>query len=64
MRRDIWGRFVTALVYVPRDRYNTALRLRMQNILTEALEGESSEFNVQFSESVLARVHFIIGPDL
>jgi glutamate dehydrogenase len=65
MRRDVWGRFVTALVYVPRDRYNTEFRLRMQNILTEALEGESSEFNVQFSESILARVHFIIrtAPD-
>ena len=60
MRRDAYGRFVTALVYVPRDRYNTALRLKMENILMEALNGLSSEFNVQFSEMVLARVHFII----
>ncbi len=60
MRRDVWGRFVTALVYVPRERYNTELRLRMQSILMEALDGVSSEFNVQFSESILARVQFII----
>ncbi len=60
MRRDPYGRFVSALVYVPRDRYNTALRLKMESILLEALNGLSAEFNVQFSEMVLARVHFII----
>jgi glutamate dehydrogenase len=59
-RRDAYGRFVTALVYVPRDRYNTALRLKMETILMEALNGLSAEFNVQFSEMVLARVHFIV----
>lgn len=60
MRRDPYGRFVSALVYVPRDRYNTAFRLRMERILLEALNGLSAEFNVQFSEMILARVHFII----
>ncbi len=64
-RRDIYGRFVTALVYVPRDRYNTQLRVRLQKILIKAMDAQSSEFNVQFSESVLARVQFIIrtNPD-
>ena len=60
LRRDLFGRFVTALVYVPRDRYDTRLRLRIQEILMQALEGQSCEFNIQLSESPLARVHFII----
>ncbi|MGH8502782.1 MAG: NAD-glutamate dehydrogenase [Gammaproteobacteria bacterium] len=64
LRRDIYGRFVSALVFAPRDRYNTTLRLRFQDILMKAFEGLSSEFNVQFSDSVLARVYFIIRTPL
>ena len=60
LRHDLFGRFVTALVYVPRDRYDTRLRRRIQRILMQALEGQDSEFNIQLSESPLARVHFII----
>src|SRR3569623_1095631 len=60
LRKDLFGRFITALVYVPRDRYHTELRRRIQEILMRALDGESVEFNIQISESPLARVHFII----
>ncbi len=60
VRRDTYGRFVSVLVYTPRDRYDTAVRLRMQNILMEAFDGNATEFYVEFSEFVLARVHFII----
>ena len=60
LRRDLFGRFVTALVYVPRDRYDTRLRQQIQQILMQALEGQACEFNIQLSESPLARVHFII----
>jgi glutamate dehydrogenase len=60
LRKDIYGRFLNALVYVPRDRYNTELRIRMQEILMNACNGTSSEFNVQFSQLVLARVNFTI----
>ncbi|HEC15719.1 MAG TPA: NAD-glutamate dehydrogenase [Sedimenticola sp.] len=60
LRRDPFGRFVSAFVYVPRERYNTELRLRMQDILMQELEGQDVEFAVQFSESALARVYFII----
>ncbi|GAB3489230.1 NAD-glutamate dehydrogenase [Marinomonas epiphytica] len=60
LRKDIYGRFLNALVYVPRDRYNTELRIKMQNILMKACNGTSSEFNVQFSQLVLARVNFTI----
>ncbi|TDP00519.1 NAD-glutamate dehydrogenase [Marinomonas balearica] len=60
LRKDIYGRFLNALVYVPRDRYNTELRMKMQEILMDACNGTSSEFNVQFSQLVLARVNFTI----
>ena len=60
MRRDTYGRFFSCLLYVPRDRYSTDIRHRMQGILQNALGGESTEYNVRLSESVLARIHFII----
>ncbi|MDQ2694424.1 MAG: NAD-glutamate dehydrogenase [Pseudomonadota bacterium] len=60
VRKDAYGRFVSCMVYVPRDRYNTDLRIRMQKILMEAFQGQSSEFHTQFTEGVLARVIFTI----
>ena len=60
VRRDTYGRFFSCLVYVPRDRYNTDIRERMQDVLQSSLGGESAEFNVRLSESVLARIHFTI----
>ncbi|MDQ3250745.1 MAG: NAD-glutamate dehydrogenase, partial [Actinomycetota bacterium] len=60
VRRDTYGRFFSCLVFVPRDRYNTVIRERMQDILLRAFEGANVEYNVRLSESVLARVHFII----
>ena len=60
VRRDTYGRFCSCLVFVPRERYNTVIRERMQDILLRAFDGENVEFNVRLSESVLARIHFII----
>jgi glutamate dehydrogenase len=60
VRRDTYGRFFSCLVFVPRDRYNTVIRERMQDILLRAFDGANVEFNVRLSESVLARIHFII----
>lgn len=62
-RTDIYRRFVSCLVYVPRDRFNTLLRLAIQKILTEELGGYDSTFTTRFSDSVLARIHFIIRLD-
>src|SRR5204862_91485 len=61
VRRDPLERFVTCLVYVPRDRYDTELRLRFAAIQEEAFAGELVAFSVQVDESVLARVEFLIG---
>jgi len=60
LRRDTYGRFYSALVYLPRDRYTTAVRLRLQDILVEALGGDSVEYTARSTESVLARLHFVI----
>ena len=60
LRRDAFGRFVSCLVYVPRENYNTDLRTRMQTLLCDALQGVSSEYSVQFSDSPLARVLIVV----
>ena len=60
IRRDPLERFVSCLVYVPRERYDTALRRRFAAILEEAFAGELSTFYTHLDDSPLARVHFII----
>src|SRR5688572_25647280 len=56
VRRDAYSRFVSCLIFVPRERYNTELRVRFQKILTEAFNGVSSEFDVDLSASMLGRI--------
>ena len=60
VRPDRFGRFISCLVFVPRDRFNTEVRQRIQAILLEAFNGVASEFTQQLSESVLARLHVMI----
>ncbi|MBN8442466.1 MAG: NAD-glutamate dehydrogenase [Thauera sp.] len=60
VRRDAFGRFYACLLFVPRENYNTDVRMRMQAALSEALHGESSEFTVHLSESPLARILIVI----
>lgn len=62
IRRDTYGRYVSVLVYLPRDRYNTSVRERFSQILKERLGGETVEFNVSVNESTTARVHFVVHP--
>ncbi|CAD5109793.1 NAD-glutamate dehydrogenase [Zestomonas carbonaria] len=63
LRMDPYGRFVYALAYVPRDVYSTETRLRIQQVLVERLRATDCEFWTYFSESVLARVQFILRVD-
>ncbi|MCB1889433.1 MAG: NAD-glutamate dehydrogenase [Rhodocyclaceae bacterium] len=60
VRPDTFCRFVTCLIYVPRENYNTEQRKRMQAALAEAYDGIASEFEVHFSESALARILIIV----
>lgn len=57
-RTDLFGRFVSAVVYLPRDRYNTEVRQRISDILTEAYGAVDVDFDVSLSTSSLARLFF------
>ena len=60
LRRDTFRRFFSCLVYVPREKYTTAVRRRIEKLLTEAFGGVSVDSAVQISDSALARVHIIV----
>ena len=60
VRQDPFERFLSCLIYAPRENYTTELRERWQTILVKAFNGSSSEFNVHLSESVLARIHITV----
>ncbi len=61
IRRDAFDRFYSCMVYVPRERYNTALRIKTQQLLQEAFGSDQEvEFTTFFSESAQARTHYIV----
>jgi len=60
-RIDQFDRFVSVLVFVPRDRYDSSVRERIGDYLKTAFEGRLSAYYPAFPEGSLARVHFIIG---
>ncbi len=60
LRPDAYGRFMSALVYLPRDRYTTAVRLRIEKELRETFHAESLDFEARMTESALARLFFRI----
>jgi glutamate dehydrogenase len=59
LRDDAWGRYVSAMVYMPRDRFDTVTRKRISALLYETLAAEQVNFFVMLGESRLARLHFI-----
>ncbi|MFE9872776.1 NAD-glutamate dehydrogenase [Micromonospora sp. NPDC005686] len=63
LRRDAYGRFISCLIYLPRDRFTTQNRLRMQDILLRELNGIGVDYTTRVTESMLARVHFIVRTD-
>jgi len=61
-RTDRFDRFVSVLVYVPRERYDSNVRLKIADYLARAYIGRVSAFYPYFpEEGPLVRVHFIIG---
>jgi glutamate dehydrogenase len=60
LRRDPYGRYMSCLVYFPRDRYTTQARLRTQEILRRALGGKSVDYSVMVGESALARLQVVV----
>ncbi len=60
LRRDPFGRFISAQVFVPRERFNTELRIRIGNELMAALDGQSIEFTPTLTDSPQARIHYLV----
>ena len=61
-RNERFGRFISCFVFLPREKFNTERRLKVQRILKRAMNGEDVSFNVQIDESVLARLHVVVRP--
>ncbi|MGO4186964.1 NAD-glutamate dehydrogenase [Pseudarthrobacter sp. TAF60_1] len=60
LRPDIYGRFMSALVYIPRDRYTTSVRHRIEDELRATFHAESIDYEARMTESALARLFFRI----
>ena len=62
VRRDRYGRFFSCIAYIPRERFNTEVRLKIEAMLKDALHGERLDTNVSVSDSPLAQLHLIVRP--
>lgn len=62
-RKDIFNRFISCLVYVPRDDFNMELCYRMQAILQTSFHAVEISYTTAFSDSILARIHFTVRLD-
>ncbi len=60
LRRDRDGGFMSCLVYLPRDLYTRAVRLALEEVLRDAFAASSVDYTARVTESVLARLHFVV----
>ena len=60
LRRDRYGRYFSALAYIPRDRMSTQVRHKIEAMLKRALDGEQVDTNVKIGESPLAQLHICL----
>src|SRR5438309_4281528 len=60
-RTDKFDRFVSILVFIPREKYDTDVRMRVAAFLAQVYKGRLAASYVSFPEGSLARVHYIIG---
>jgi glutamate dehydrogenase len=58
--RDPYERFLSCLIYVPREAYSTELRVKFQDILMAAFDGTHADFEVALGNAILARVHLTV----
>jgi len=57
---DVCSNYVSCLVYVPRDNFNTDLRIKIQEILIRVFAARGIIFNVSFTDPILTRIHFMV----
>ena len=62
VRRDRYGRFYSCLVYLPRDRFSSDVRERIEALLKQAFSGERIDSSIQVDESPLATLHIVVRP--
>ena len=60
-RVDRFDRFVSVLTFIPRDRYDTGVRLRVGDYLARVFEGRISAVYPYYPEGPLVRTHYIVG---
>ena len=60
LRRDPYGRYFSCMIYLPRDRYTTAARTRMQDVLVRHLGGTDIEHTARVTEDQLALLHVTV----
>ena len=60
VQSDVYGRFLSCQVFVPRENFDTEVSERIERILMQAFNGISSDFTVHLSESALARLLIIV----
>ncbi|MGB6456101.1 MAG: NAD-glutamate dehydrogenase, partial [Streptosporangiaceae bacterium] len=60
LRRDAFGRYVSCLIYLPRDRYTTQVRLRAQEVLQRAFGSQQIDYSVLVGESPVSRLHLVV----
>src|SRR2546430_13227679 len=60
-RRDRFDRFMSVLVYLPRERYDSDVRKAIGDYLADVYHGRVAAFYPFFPEGPLVRVHFIIA---
>lgn len=60
LRVEDYGRYVSCLVFLPRDRYVTSVRLAIERVLREAIGANTADYTARVTESVLARLHFVV----
>ncbi|MGG5820720.1 NAD-glutamate dehydrogenase [Falsiroseomonas sp. HW251] len=61
LRRDPFERFVSAIAWLPRDAFDTAMRERIGGLIAQAFGGRLSAFYTVLGDAPLARVHYVIG---
>jgi glutamate dehydrogenase len=60
VRKDEFERFLSCIIFIPKENMSTALRLKMEDILTKAFNGNVANHYTQVTESHLARLQIII----
>ena len=60
IRKDPYGRFFSVLIYLPKDRFNTEIRTRIEDMLLSALHGDRIDKTLKIGDSPLAQLHLLI----